>query len=55
MHEFAEGSKRRGIDFTAIGDSITPGDFALDGCDYYSVERQRKTDFQFAAVAPLRH
>jgi hypothetical protein len=55
MHEFAAESKRRGIDFIAIGDSITPADFALDGCDYFSVERQLRTGFQYAGVAPLRH
>ena len=55
MHEFAAESKRRGIDFIVIGDSISPPDFVLDGCDYYSVDHQLKTGFQYAGAAPLRH
>jgi STELLO glycosyltransferases len=55
MHEFATESKRRGIDFVVIGDSISPPDFALDGCDYYSIDHQLKTGFQYAGAAPLRH
>jgi hypothetical protein len=55
MHEFAVESKRRGIDFVAIGDCITPPDFSLSGCDYYSVQDQLETGFQYANVAPLRH
>jgi hypothetical protein len=55
MHQFAEESKPRGIEFIAIGDSITPSDFALEGCDYYSVDRQLGTGFQYASAAPLRH
>jgi len=55
MHEFAAGCKIRGIDFVAVGDSITPADFALQGCDYYSVDRQLRTGFQYAGAAPLRH
>ncbi len=55
MYEFAAETKQRGIDFVVVGDSITPRDFALDGCDYYSVERQLDTGFQYASAAPLRH
>jgi hypothetical protein len=55
MHEFAAESKRYGVNFVVIGDSKTPPDFALSGCDYYSVDRQLKTDFQYAHAAPLRH
>lgn len=55
MHEFAAESERRGVDFVVVGDSPSPPDFVLNGCDYYSVDRQLETGFQYASAAPLRH
>ena len=55
MREFAAQCGARGIEFVVIGDTKTPSSFALEHCDYYSVERQLETGFQYAAAAPLRH
>jgi hypothetical protein len=55
MHEFAAGSQRQGVNFVVVGDSISPTDFLLSGCDYYSVDRQLATRFRYAHAAPLRH
>lgn len=55
MKSFAEGSKQHGAEFIVIGDTKTPADFQLDGCNYYSVEQQRALPFAFAKACPERH
>lgn len=55
MKSFAEGSKQHGAEFIVIGDTKTPADFQLDGCNYFSVEQQRALPFAFAKACPERH
>ena len=55
MKSFAEGSQQHGAEFIVIGDTKTPADFQLDGCNYYSVEQQRALPFAFAKACPERH
>jgi len=55
LHTFAEECSNRNIDFILIGDTKSPEHFHIDGCDFWSVERQIKTDFQFASLCPTRH
>ncbi len=55
MQALAADSKRRGLDFLVVGDSSSPSNFDLAGCDYYSVDRQLKSRFRYASAAPLRH
>jgi hypothetical protein len=43
------------IPFILIGDSKTPKEFELDGCDFYGLEEQKKLPFQFARSVPERH
>jgi hypothetical protein len=51
----AEGAAKGGFDFTVIGDLKSPTDFQLDGCDFYSVDRQLETELRFAELCPTRH
>lgn len=55
LRAIAEGASKAGFDFTVIGDLKSPADFQLDGCDYYSVDRQRETQLRFAELCPTRH
>ncbi|MBX2973396.1 MAG: DUF288 domain-containing protein [Flavobacteriales bacterium] len=55
LRSFAEGCKAHGIGFILIGDKPSPADFALDGCDFWGLERQRTMPFQLAALLPERH
>jgi hypothetical protein len=55
LRALAEGAGPAGFDFTVIGDSKSPADFELDGCDFYSVDRQRETGLRFAELCPTRH
>lgn len=55
LRQIAEGSRARGFHFYVIGDVPSPDDFHLDGCDFYSLDRQTQTGLHFAQHCPTRH
>jgi len=55
LRALARGCAENGYDFIVIGDEASPPDFEIDGCDFYSLARQRATDFKFARLCPTRH
>ena len=55
MRTLAEQCSSREIAFYVIGDVPSPSDFHIDGCDFYSLDRQRETGFQLAELLPVRH
>ncbi len=55
LRELASQCKTRGLSFYVIGDVPSPSDFSIDGCEFYSLERQEKTGLRIAALLPKRH
>src|SRR5580698_9429058 len=55
LETIAQDSMARGLKFYVIGDTKSPADFSLEGCDYYSVDRQLGLGFKFAELCPTRH
>ena len=55
LRALASGATAAGMDFIVIGDLKSPEQFDLEGCDFYSVDRQRETGFRFAELCPTRH
>lgn len=55
LKQFAEECKTQNVPFIVIGDTKSPADFKLDGCDYWSVERQLTLPFELAKATPTRH
>jgi hypothetical protein len=55
LREIATGAAAAGFTFIVIGDTKSPADFALDGCDFHSVARQKESSFAFAQLCPTRH
>ncbi len=55
LRQLAKGCIERQWKFVLIGDSASPADFKLDGCDFYSLERQRQLSLQFPQKCPTRH
>src|SRR5438309_1550991 len=55
LNTFAAECKNRSLDFIVIGDTKSPGEFQLDGCDFWSVDRQKNLPFELAAITPTRH
>jgi hypothetical protein len=55
MQQIARDCARLDMKFIVIGDTKSPGDFTLDGCDFLSVDAQIETGLQFARACPTRH
>ncbi len=55
LRQLAADTTRLGLHFVVAGDTKSPADFALEGCDYYGIEAQRATGFAFAQICPERH
>lgn len=51
----AAGCRERELSFIVIGDSRSPVDFALEGCDFWSMERQRQLPYPLARLLPENH
>jgi hypothetical protein len=55
LKQFAAESAARDISFIVVGDTKSPPDFHLEGCDYYSIERQQLLEFTLAKALPVKH
>jgi len=55
LRGLASQCKARGYSFYVIGDIPSPADFSIDGCEFYSLERQKETGFKTAELLPTRH
>lgn len=55
LKEFAKETTKRNIPFIVIGDTKSPKEFNMVGCDFYSIERQQALKFQLAKTLPFKH
>ncbi len=55
LQTYAKEAGQNGYDFIMIGDTKSPDKFELDGCDFWSIDRQLTTDFEYAKLCPTRH
>jgi len=55
LKQFAAECKKRGLDFIVMGDTKSPAAFKLEGCDFWSIEKQNTLPFSLAALTPTRH
>ncbi|MEP7167569.1 MAG: STELLO glycosyltransferase family protein [Candidatus Woesebacteria bacterium] len=55
LKTYARISKKNDVSFILIGDTKSPANFYLDGCDFFSVERQKKLPFHLATLLPENH
>lgn len=55
LNQFAKECKEHNTPFIVIGDTKSPADFNLEGCDFWSVERQLTLPFELAKALPTRH
>jgi hypothetical protein len=54
LRSLAEGCLRQGARFIVTGDTKSPPDFSLAGCEYLGIAEQRKLPFTYAALCPER-
>lgn len=55
LKRYAAESPEQGFDFIVMGDTKSPANFQLEGCDFWSVDRQLKMPFSLAKSTPTRH
>ncbi len=55
MRQIAQDCAKLSMPFIVIGDTKSPTDFSLEGCDYFSVDAQIATGHSLAALCPTRH
>ncbi len=55
LKQFAQECKEHNTPFIVIGDTKSPAEFKLDGCDFWSVDRQLTLPFELAKITPTRH
>lgn len=51
----ADGSVAHGLDFIVVGDAKSPSGFFLEGCDFWSIEKQRDLPYKLAQILPEGH
>ena len=55
LRKLSNGCRENNIHFIIIGDTKSPPDFVLAYGDYYSIERQLETGFQYVKLCPTKH
>src|SRR3978361_2005170 len=55
LRSFAAGCRAHDFNFVVIGDAKSPAAFQLEGCDYYSLDRQLDCGLSYAAICPTGH
>lgn len=55
MRKIAGDCSERGMPFILVGDTKSPTEFELNGCDYYSIDRQAGSGLRLDRSCPTRH
>ncbi len=55
LRHLAQGCRENDYQFIVIGDEASPDEFHINGCDFYSLKRQKQTNLKFAQLCPTRH
>jgi hypothetical protein len=55
LKEIASEAFSRNVPFIIMGDTKSPKEFELPGCDFYSIEKQQAMHFQLARSLPVKH
>lgn len=55
LDAIAQGARGAGFEFLVMGDTKSPEDFNLEGCEFHSVARQEESGFSFARLCPTKH
>ena len=54
LSDLAAGCAERGVRFLVMGDTKSPADFALKGCEFHGVASQRASGLRYAGLCPTR-
>lgn len=54
LRALAQGAQAHGVRFLVMGDTKSPVQFELEGCEFHSVESQRASALRYALLCPTR-
>ena len=55
LRQFAKEAALNQVPFLIMGDTKSPAEFNLEGCDFFSIERQRSLKWKLAKELPVKH
>jgi hypothetical protein len=55
LKQYAVDTEKHNVSFIVIGDTKSPAQFYIEGCDFYSIERQSTLGFSLAKNLPTKH
>ena len=55
LNQFATEAANHQVPFIMIGDTKSPKEFKLSGCDFYSIERQESLGYSLSENLPVKH
>lgn len=55
LKQISKEAKQHSVPLIVIGDTKSPTNFKLDGCDFYSVEKQESLTWALALQLPYKH
>lgn len=55
LKHYAKEAANKDIPFIVIGDTKSPKEFEMVGCEFYSIDSQKKLNFKLAKLLPLKH
>jgi len=55
LRHYAERASQYQIPFIVIGDTKSPREFEMQGCNFYSISAQSKLNFELAKLLPEKH
>ncbi len=55
LNQFAAAATRENVSFFVVGDTKSPPEFELQGCEFYSIQRQQELSFHLSKILPTKH
>ncbi len=55
LKHYAKKTFSKNLPFIVVGDTKSPKDFSLEGCDFYSVKQQQDLNFGLVKILPTKH
>ena len=55
LQDYSAKSLLHDVRFIVVGDTMSPDDFYIDGCNFYSLSRQRNLGYTLIDKLPLKH
>lgn len=55
LKQYAADTQKHNVSFIVIGDTKSPAQFYLEGCDFYSIDRQNTLGFSLVKELPIKH